>query len=248
MRRTVLRDAGVIALLGLLAVAGVALGQPAPNRIEAVERVAAACPGLIANDHAFTDAVASLLYAEDARWGRNGKRGNPDDLSHDAIAFRNPSSPFGVSIVDIIGGAGGPDPRVAWIDQTAETIRQGTRGVWVKPTGSLPPCLTGGPVPAPTPTPAPTPAPAVDLAPIVAALQRIEARLAVLEQRPTPAPVDLSAIDAYIDDMVGKGPEDHPDTPNHITDVKERIDANRAQLARILELVQRIANSRVLRF
>ncbi len=208
----------------------------APDRSDVVRRVAAACPGLIYDDHRFTGAVASVLYAEDARWGRNGKRGNPNDLSHDAIAYRTSASPLGVAIIDIIGAAGSASASPAWIDQTDETIRVGTTGVWVQPSGVLPACLTGttpAPVPDPgtPPTPVPDPPPTTDLSEVLSALQRIEARLGALEARtPTLPPV----VSAYVDAMVGSGPAGDPATvPNHITDILQRIDANRSLLEQL---------------
>jgi hypothetical protein len=219
----------------LCLVPSLALAQQAPNRFDVVERVAAACPGLISQDHAFTDAVASLLTAEDARWGRNGKRGNPNDPSHDAIAFRNPSSPFGVSIVDIIGGAGGPSPSPAWIDQTQATIDARTTGVWVAPSGRLPACLSGGSAPPPVVTEPPPlvvepPALVVDLAPVLEKLSAIEARIAALEARPAPV-TELGLFGDYVDDMIGTGPGGGAE--NHVTDIKQRLDIIRAGMEQL---------------
>jgi hypothetical protein len=229
----------VIAAFLLAFVAAHAAAQlQAPNRRDVVDRVASACPGLILQDHAFTDAVASVLTAEDARWGRNGKRGNPNDLSHDAIAFKNPASPFGVSIVDIIGAAGSPSASPAWIDQTQATIDARTTGVWIAPSGRLPACLSGtAPPPVvtpPPPSPIVTPIPS-DVASAITAmtvtLARVEARLAAIEARPVPDFLDVAVFNAYIDDMVGKGPSGDPQvTPNHITDIKERLDVLRVSL------------------
>lgn len=227
----------VVLLLLVLPTSAGAQGLQAPNRIDVVRRVAAACPGLILQDHAFTDAVATLLHQEDARWGRNGKRGNDGDLSHDAIAWTNPASPFGVSIVDIIGLAGAPDASPAWIDQTQETINQRTTGVWVRPSGRLPACLSddGG---TPAPPPVVQPPPPVDLTEVLVALSRIdtrlgdiETRLAALESRPAPS-LDLFAT--YVDDMIGHGPGDNPAVvPNHVTDIKKRLDVIRVDLEQI---------------
>jgi hypothetical protein len=225
----------ILALSVVLAPTVVYAQLQAPNRFDAVQRVAEKCPGLIANDHAFTDAVASLLYAEDHAWGRNGKRGNADDLSHDAIAYRNVNSPFGVSIVDIIGGAGGPDPSPAWIDQTQATIDARTRGVWVAPRGVLPPCLTGAVVPVPNPvTPAPSPGPGAELTEIRRLLADQTAMLrdvttAINRLADAQAGVDLGLVNGYVDDMVGNGPGD-ADEPNHITDLKQRLDKQRAMI------------------
>jgi hypothetical protein len=239
----------ILALSVVLAPTAVYAQLQAPNRFDAVQRVAEKCPGLIANDHAFTDAVASVLYAEDHAWGRNGKRGNADDLSHDAIAYRNVNSPFGVSIVDIIGGAVGPDPSPAWIDQTQATIDARTRGVWVAPRGVLPPCLTGAVVPVPNPgtpapspgtpapspgTPAPSPGTGAELTEIRRLLADQTAMLrdvtaAINRLADAQAGVDLGLVNGYVDDMVGNGPGD-ADEPNHITDLKQRLDKQRAMI------------------
>lgn len=224
------------ALLLCLLVSVPAFAQlQAPNRQDVVERVAAACPGFILQDHAFTDAVATVLNQEDARWGRNGKRGNPNDPSHDAIAFRNPSSPFGVSVVDIIGAAGSSSASPAWIDQTQATIDARTTGVWVRPSGVLPACLTGGstpPPPGPTPPPVAT-TPAVDLAPVLTALAKLQADVDELKNRPQPdpAPPDLGMVYEYIDDMIGNGPAGG--TGPHVTDLKERLDVIRVGLEQL---------------
>jgi hypothetical protein len=234
MRRPFIKAMGGFFLaVALLVLPAPASAQSAPNRFDVVERVASACPGLILQDHAFTDAVASLLTAEDARWGRNGKRGNPNDPSHDAIAFRNPSSPFGVSIVDIIGAAGSSSASPAWIDQTQATIDARTTGVWVAPSGRLPACLSGGSEPTPVPQPpivVSPPALVVDLGPVLEKLSAIEARIAALEARPAPV-TELGLFGDYVDDMVGTGPGGGE--PNHVTDMKTRLDVIRMGLEQL---------------
>lgn len=206
----------------------------APDRSGVVRAVARACPGLILQDHAFTDAVASLLRVEfpAENWGRNGKRGNANDPSHDALFMPTASSPFGGAVIDIIAAAGSRDAAPAWIDQTDATIAAGTTGVWVRPSGVLPACLSGAaPGPGPTPDPPkPTLPPATDFTEVLVALSRIEDRLAALESR-EPAG---GSVAGYVDDMIGKGPGDrHPDIPNHITDLKLRLDVLRVQLEQL---------------
>jgi hypothetical protein len=234
MRRPFIKEIrGFFLSVALLVLPATASAQSAPNRFDVVERVASACPGLILQDHAFTDAVASLLTAEDARWGRNGKRGNPNDPSHDAIAFRNQSSPFGVSIVDIIGAAGSSSASPAWIDQTQATIDARTTGVWVAPSGRLPACLSGGSEPPLVVTPplvVSPPALVVDLGPVLEKLSAIEARIAALEARPAPV-TELGLFGDYVDDMVGTGPGGGE--PNHVTDMKTRLDVIRMGLEQL---------------
>lgn len=225
-----------LALLLCLLVSVPAFAQlQAPNREDVVERVASACPGFILQDHAFTDAVATVLNQEDARWGRNGKRGNPNDPSHDAIAFRNPSSPFGVSVVDIIGAAGSSSASPAWIDQTQATIDARTTGVWVRPSGVLPACLSAGstpPPPGPTPPPVVT-TPPTDLTPVLVALAKLQSDVDELKNRPQPepAPPDLGLLNMYVDAMIGNGPEGATD--NHVTDILKRLDAIRVTLEQL---------------
>jgi hypothetical protein len=198
-----------------------AAAQYAPNRFDAVERVDRACPGLVRQDHAFTDAVATVLNREDARWGRNGKRGNVNDPSHDALFYRGGPSPFGGAVVDIITAAGGPDARPAWQDVTDATIAAGTVGAWVQPSGVLPACLS---VPVTPEPPAPDPPPVVtpplvlpDLEEVLVALSRIENRLTILER----------AHDA------------------HALDVKERTDVIRVSLEQLDAFLRR---ARILRY
>jgi len=103
----------------------------APNHLDVVQRVNAERPGLILNPHAFTTAVVCELRKIDPKWGRNGKRGDPNNLSDDASAWKNPNVPWGCSIVDMIGNSGLPSASPAWIDQTRRTAEGGTVGLWV---------------------------------------------------------------------------------------------------------------------
>jgi hypothetical protein len=218
-------------------------GAYAPNRLDVVKSVAAQCPGLVLQDHAFTDAVVMelrrLFPAEN--WGRNGKRGNRNDPSHDAIFFPTSQSPFGGAVIDIIGSAGAPNASPAWIDQTDPTIAAGTTGVWVAPSGRFPACLSdgdGGVDPVRPPPPVVTPPPAtVDLAPVLVALAKLQADVDELKNRPQPepAPPDLGLVNEFVDDMIGNGPGD--DAPNHITDILQRLDANRAEVLAAIERV-----------
>lgn len=222
----------VLVLLSLL-LASPALAQReyAPRRMDVVQRVASSCPGLILQDHAFTDAVATLLNLEDDRWGRNGKRGNAGDPSHDAIAYRTSASPFGVAVIDIIGAAGSRDASPAWIDQTDATIAAGTTGVWVRPSGALPACLSGTPTEPVEPTVPIVPTFPVDYRPVLNDISQrlaiIDARLTAIEQR-DPASPDLGLLNMYIDAMIGNGPDGG--TGPHVTDIKQRLDVIRVQL------------------
>lgn len=108
---------------------------------------------------------------------------------------------------------------------------------WVAPVEHVPSWLRGTVSPAPGPgpgQPGPTPVqppPTVNLAPLVEAINRLEARMGALESRPAPS-LDLFA--AYVDDMVGAGPaDDAAIAPNHLTDVKQRLDVIRQQLEQL---------------
>jgi hypothetical protein len=143
----------------------------APNRIDIIHRVNAENPGLIHNPHAFTAKAVCALAKDDPTWGRNGKRGNRNDPSEDAAAWPNAAVPWGCSIVDIIGGAGGNNPQPAWIDQTRRTHQLGTTGVVIPVDCASEPEPGPGPGPDPTPEPPPT-TPPIDNAIEVAVLNR----------------------------------------------------------------------------
>lgn len=70
----------------------------------------------------------------DDRFGLNGKRGNPNDISDDAINFvgegpgHDPLTGQPVTVFDVIRGAGGPNPEPSW-----DRIDQAGPGAWVKP-------------------------------------------------------------------------------------------------------------------
>jgi hypothetical protein len=79
------------------------------------------------------EGVVAALQAEDPRFGFNGKRGNPDDLSHDAISYYHGQLPpshgsYDVYVIDIIVGHCGPNPSVGWQNVTTPSAR----GAWVQ--------------------------------------------------------------------------------------------------------------------
>ncbi|MBI2674403.1 MAG: hypothetical protein HYX22_01560 [Candidatus Yanofskybacteria bacterium] len=136
-----------LTILILLVISGAYLTSDisaAPNEESTVIQINNQNPGLISSTpDIFTNLVACALWQKDSNWGRNGKRGNPNDLSNDAIAYKNSASIGlgGVDIIDIIGGVDGPDPQPGWIDVT----QPGVAGVWVKPD----PCSGAGGPPGP---------------------------------------------------------------------------------------------------
>lgn len=95
----------------------------------------------------FIKLLAADIHAKNAKVGNNGKRGNPLDLSMDAlnilcdVAESAGRTPEGLPcvVVDVIGGAGGPNPQPVW--NVFDTFVEGS-GANVKP----------GAVPTPQPT------------------------------------------------------------------------------------------------
>jgi hypothetical protein len=131
-----------------------------PNYREDVAHAASRYPNEWRSAHtggvdteAFIRLLARDLHAIDPRIGLNGKRGNPDDISDDALNFKgegaqydptNSNSP--VSVIDVIGGAGGANPTPQWT-----TFDDRHAGAWVKPSGAIvvpPPVVKPGPDPA----------------------------------------------------------------------------------------------------
>lgn len=122
--------------------------------------------------HDFIRRLAWVLHSTvDRRFGLLGQRGNPDDLSEDAVLFlgddqgKGGRTPDGQpqSGFDVIARAGSPSAEPAWSDISGPGI-----AAWVQPT----PVPGSSPAPVPPVTPAP---PTVDLGPVlaeVAALQR----------------------------------------------------------------------------
>ena len=105
---------------------------PLPAHAATVAAVFAANPAFVATscqDAAggtwdLMDAIVDALRARDTRWGYNGKRGNINDPSEDALAYDfNPAGAGGegsttVYIVDVIAGHCGPSPSAAFQDVT----------------------------------------------------------------------------------------------------------------------------------
>ena len=86
------------------------------------------------------------------RWGLNGKRGNPQDISDDVLAYQGEGSAVDVTngnsameIIDVIGGAGGPNPQPVW---NVGPGGPGDRGAFVG-TFTVPGASDGTPPPPP---------------------------------------------------------------------------------------------------
>jgi hypothetical protein len=131
-----------------------------PNLLREVEACKAAHPEAWKHAHTgnahsedFIKLLAARCHAIDPKFGLNGKRGNPDDLSDDALNYKgegpghdptNGNTP--VTVIDVIGAAGSPGAYPTW--QVFDHLPG--PGAWVKP----------GAAPAPTPPPpAPKPYP-----------------------------------------------------------------------------------------
>jgi hypothetical protein len=104
----------------------------------------------------FIRLLASFLHHEiDPNVGLNGKRGNPNDISDDALAVFDPNGDVvdrtgrRMIIIDCIIGAGGPDPRPGW-----SSVGGPSPGAWVQPArihDAQPVPPDGGGVPPPPP-------------------------------------------------------------------------------------------------
>lgn len=124
-----------------------ALAAPAwaqPNRVDVVTRVAEADPARFACAHTdrpcaydYIEALVCELRKDDPRWAMNGRRGDPARPSWDAINYcgTGPATdPTGacreqLTIVDVIVGAGGDNPRPTWQAFVNDT----TAGAWLVP-------------------------------------------------------------------------------------------------------------------
>lgn len=129
-------------------------GSP-PNMANIVQQVASEFPQYLANScqdaggtWQFMDEVVNRLHAQDPNWGYNGKRGDTNNLSQDAVSYLAGGTTE-VFIIDIIGSHCGGNPQPAWIDVTAETYQCGVTGAYVYPRSG-----GGGGSGEPTPEPA----------------------------------------------------------------------------------------------
>ena len=131
-----------------------------PNYLAEVERCKRDYPLAWSQAHTgsaqtedFIRLLAARLHRLDPRFGLNGKRGNPNDISDDVVNYKGEGPGHDptdnnnpVTVIDVIGRAGSPDAYPTW--QVFDTLPG--PGAWVKPTPS--------PTPAPGPVPPPAPA------------------------------------------------------------------------------------------
>jgi hypothetical protein len=116
-----------------------------PNYLEDVKQAAKDYPAQWSHAHVdghpgkhdFILLLAARLHKKDPRVGCNGKRGNPLDLSMDALNVLDDEdgpgrTPAGKRcwVVDVIGGAGGSNPTPIW---NAFSDPQASSGAWVAP-------------------------------------------------------------------------------------------------------------------
>lgn len=113
-----------------------------PNCLDVVQRVAAEYPQEFREAHTggpntekFIRRLAWVLYSQDKRWGLNGKRGDYNTISQDALNYfgegpgTDPKTGSPITVVDVIGGAGGPNPQPSW--QVFSDLPG--PGGWIKP-------------------------------------------------------------------------------------------------------------------
>ena len=96
-----------------------------PNLLHIVEDCKERFPVEWSNAHSgnahsddFIKIVAAECHKEDIRFGNNGKRGDPHDMSDDALNFLHPEGPdfdptrggLKCYVIDVIGSAGSTDP------------------------------------------------------------------------------------------------------------------------------------------
>lgn len=143
-----------------------------PKMLAEVERLKAKFPQAWndahtgnANTEGFIKLLAAHLHAINPAFGLNGKRGNPLDLSDDAINFKGEGADFDPTdnnaprtVIDVIGSAGAPNAFPTWAVVTKADAPVGA--AWVKPGAAVvvpdpPPAI---PPPPPKPVYPPYPA------------------------------------------------------------------------------------------
>lgn len=122
-----------------------------PNLLSEVEACKKAHPVEWANAHTgtaqtddFIKLLAARCHAIDPRFGNNGKRGNPMDISDDALCFKGEGADFDPTdgnaprtVIDVIGAAGSPSAVPTWAIVTNPQKPVGA--AWVQPGPSAPP-------------------------------------------------------------------------------------------------------------
>ena len=114
-----------------------------PNYESECQQLAAKFPEAFKNAHTgnehtedFVRIVTSALHLKDDNVGLNGKRGNPADLSDDALNILDPDGPGTTPdgdhcwVVDFIASAGAPNASITW---NPIPDAEGSTGAWVQP-------------------------------------------------------------------------------------------------------------------
>lgn len=102
---------------------------PAPNEAGFVAQLFFSRPDLVARScqdaggtWELMDFIVDELRKKDLRWGYNGRRGDPNFVARDEVAYHWGAGPSENSreayAFDIIGGHCGPTPSPVWFDQT----------------------------------------------------------------------------------------------------------------------------------
>ena len=158
-------------------------------------------------DDTFVRLLAFEVNQRDPNIGLNGKRGS-DIVSADAIAYKNPSGPGGVEVIDIIvGSTHTPSWQDATVPPGTPGLPEGVPGKFIQP---VRPEALGTSTPNPTKPMSIT----IDLAPSLAPLQEQIAQLtrdvAALKQQlanasaPAPAPGMPRSFKASMKTVHGK--------------------------------------------
>jgi len=135
-----------------------------PNLLNLVTELSLDYPVQWKNAHtgnAHTEDFIRLLAWEaskvNERFGLNGKRGNYNDVSNDVLNYfgegvgHDPKTNAPITVIDVILGAGGPNPKPAW-QPFDNPIEHAGPGGWIRATD---PFIVGAPS-APPSNPGPT--------------------------------------------------------------------------------------------
>lgn len=225
-----------LVVLALLAAQAFAQAQLPEHVYQTLVEVCEAYPyPVVQSDEHLGEILNEVAYRHRAEgWGLSRKTGGRrvdspvGEIAEDILQLPNGNH------YDVLGAAAQGNPLLPGRASNIGTIDLNARP-WVAPVAHRLSWLGGHTPPPvdPSPTPPPPPAVTVDLAPVLAALARVEARLAALEARPVPEPVapDLGMVHEYVDDMVGNGPGGASE--NHVTDIKLRLDVLRVTLEQL---------------
>lgn len=174
----------ILAAVINLAVLTPAWGQDVNGALQIMREVAESCPRAYMNAHRdenqhpeawdYVILATQALKKFDPAFGMNGKRGDVNNPSSDALVYRTPS---GIRIIDFLIGAGehGNDTgRLAWTDVTAEsTVGGRVMGAYIDPDSKSPVVACGA-------EPPPPPPPTDGLQAVLDAIARLEAKVSEL--------------------------------------------------------------------